>query len=75
MLEDFEKYGLSTLHCGINCTKAILKIASQLDIKAHRVAGAQNKLKREVRARQNAEKLWDELGIRVENWFTVNGIL
>ena len=75
VLEDFEKYGLNTLHCGINAVKAILKIASQLDIKKHRVYGSQNKLKKEVRAKRNAEKLWEELGIRVENWFTVNGIL
>ena len=72
--KDFAKYGLSTLHLGPNMVKAILKIAAQMDIKVHKCAGQQNKLKRDVRKQKNSEMLWSELGIRVTNWFNVDGI-
>ena len=75
LIDDFAKYGLSTLHCGINMVKAILKIAAQLDIKVHNCRGTQNKLKRDVRKKRNAKLLWEELDIKVENWFNVDGIL
>ena len=57
VISDFEKYGLSTLHAGPNFVKAILKIASQIEIRQHRCAGKQNKLKKDVRKKKNAEKL------------------
>ena len=72
LIDDLEKYGLSTLHCGINFTKAILKIASQVEIKQHACRG-QNKVIREQRAKRNADKLWSELGIDIQNWFNVTG--
>ena len=75
ILDDFVKYGLCSLHCGINMVKAILKIASQIEIRTHSVYGKQNKLKREIRAARNAQLLWDECGILVKDWFKVDGIL
>ena len=75
ILNDFEKYGLNTLHCGINAVNGILKIASQRDIRMHRVAGEQNKLKKQIRAARNAQKLWDELEISVQGYYNVTGIL
>ena len=72
--EDFIKYGISTLHAGPNTVKAILKIASQLKIKSHRCAGKKNKKIRDKQAKKNAELLWENLGIRVEHWFQVDGL-
>ena len=69
------KYGLSTLHCGTNFVKAILKIASQMEIKQHACRGKQNKLKRDTRKKLNSDNLWTKLGIKTENWFNVDGIL
>ena len=73
IIDDFAKYGLSTLHCGINFVKAILKIAAQQEIRVHDCRGKQNKLIRDIRKKRNAELLSD-MGIRVENWFNVDGI-
>ena len=73
IIDDFAKYGLSTLHCGINFVKAILKIAAQQEIRVHDCRGKQNKLIRDIRKKRNAGLLSD-MGIRVENWFNVDGI-
>ena len=72
--EDFIKYGISTLHAGPNIVKAILKIASQLTIKTHRCAGKKNKKIRDTLAKKNAKLLSDNLGLRVEKWFQVDGL-
>ena len=56
--------------------KAILKIASQMEIRTHRVyGGKKNKVKREQRAKRNAQLLWEECGILVKDWFTVDGMV
>ena len=73
VIDDYAKYGLSTLHCGINFVKAILKIAAQLEIRRHDCRGTQNKLIRDIRKKRNADLLSD-MDIRVENWFNVDGI-
>ena len=61
VIDDYAKYGLSTLHCGINFVKAILKIASQLEIRVHNCRGKQNKLKR------NRNKGVEEKHMRCQN--------
>ena len=46
-----------------------------MEIRQHACRGPQNKLKRDIRKKENADKLWSELGIKTENWFNVEGIL
>ena len=71
--KDFAKYGLQTLHLGPNMVKAILKIASQRDVKKHECRGKQNKLLRDIAKKENVANLQD-IGINVKNWFNVDGI-
>ena len=63
----------STLHFGPNAVKAILKIASHLDFRKHRCEGEVNQTLREWRKEENAQLLNENLGIRVQNWFSVDG--
>ena len=63
----------STLHFGPNAVKAILKIASHLDFQKHRCEGEVNQTLREWRKEENAQLLNKYLGIRVQNWFSVDG--
>ena len=62
------------MHAGINMVKAILKIASQIEIRTHRVYG-QSQTIREQRALRNARLLEEECNIFVKDWYTVDGIL
>ena len=73
MLQDVIQFGISTLHFGINSVKAILKIASQIEIKTHRCYGTDQDV-RDERAERNAKLLWEELNIKVEDWFNVDGM-
>ena len=57
IIDDFAKYGLSTLHCGINFVKAILKIAAQQEIRVHDCRGKQNKLIRDIRKKHHIDWL------------------
>ena len=75
ILKDFVEFGLSTLHFGINTCKAALKIASQIDIKTHRVAGKELQDLRATQAEINAQLLWSEHHIRVTgHGMVVDGI-
>ena len=74
IIDDFEKYGLSTLHAGINMGRAVLKIASQMEVRQHRVSGPQNKLKREVRKKEIAAELWEKEGIKLDHYQNMDGI-
>ena len=66
-------HNYSTLHFGPNAVKAILKIASQLDFQKHCCEGEVNQTLRDWRKEENADNLYDLLGIRVSGWFNVDG--
>ena len=73
--DSYIEVGMSILHFGTNAMKAILKLASQLDFKKHRCEGKKNQKLRDIRKAANAQKLWDELGIKVNYWFNVTGLI
>ena len=74
IIDDFEKYGLSTLHAGLNMGRACLKIASQMGIKKHRVT-KKHKKARDTRKKQIAKDLWEKEGIKLDHYQNMDGIL
>ena len=73
-MQDFVKFGLSTLHFGINSVKMILKLAAQIDIKVHRCTKKSgNQDTRDRQAEINSKLLWQQLDIDTTHWFNVDG--
>ena len=73
VIDDFIKYGMSLLHFGPNSLRACLKIASQMSFKKHRCA-ATFQPERDQRKSEIIEQLFDELGIKVDAWFNIEGL-
>ena len=72
-IDDYIQFGLSTLHFGINAVKATLKVSADWEFKTHRCNMPWKHASRARREKENAEKLWDLLGIKVTGFYNVDG--
>ena len=61
------------MHFGINAVKATLKVSADWEFKTHRANMPWKHQSRARREKENAEKLWDLLGIKVTGFYNVDG--